>query len=235
MTESTGSFTRLRQNHPIFFWGALCVVTLLLLASVAVASRVPRYRRDAALIDANMSARERATRDRILESRSRRAGLAVALLRRELRLKALAQNGLHLAIDTEDSTLSLRHGAATLRQTRIEIGPDSIVHAPDGRTWRFVRAVGERRLVDKQKDPDTPIPEWVYISRGVSVPSEAQRRIEHGNGRYLLRLDDGTEIYSRPDVGPLAEGTKPGDFVASEKDLGAIFGAVGEDTPVYIY
>jgi hypothetical protein len=235
MTESTSSFTQLRRDHPIFFWGTLCVVVLMLLASVAVGSRVPRYRRDATLIDGNMSAREKATRDRILESRSRRATLAVALLRRELRLKALAENGLHLAIDTEDSTLALRHGAATLRQAHVEIGPDSTIHAPDGRTWRFVRAVGERRLVDKETDPDTPIPEWVYISRGAPVPSESERRIEGANGHYLLRLDDGTEIYSRPETGPLADGVKPGDFVASEKDLGAIFAAVGKDTPVYIY
>jgi hypothetical protein len=235
MTEPDRSFTRLRRDHPVFFWGTLGVILVLLSASAAVAARVPEYRRDARVLDRQMSERERATRDRVLESRSRRTALAIALLRRELRLKAMQQKGLHLAVNTEESTLALRHGAATLREVHLEVGRDSIVHAPDGRTWRFVRAVGERRLAEKEAGSDEPIPEWVYISRGVPVPPEAERRVEGGNGKYILHLDDGTEIYSRPEAGPLAEGVKPGDFVASEDDLRAIFDAVSVDTPVYIY
>jgi hypothetical protein len=235
MTEPDRSFTRLRRDHPVFFWGTLGIILLLLSASVAVASRVPGYRRDARVLDQQMTARERATRDQVLESRSRRAALAVALLRRELRLKALQQKGLYLAVNTKDSTLALRHGSATLRQIHVDIGRDSIIRAPDGRSWRFVRALGERHLVGKETGSDDPIPEWVYISRGAAVPPEAERRVEGGNGEYILRLDDGTEIYSRPEAGPLAEGVKPGDFVASESDLRAIFGAVKTDMPVYIY
>jgi hypothetical protein len=235
MTDSDRSFSRLRRDHPVFFWGTLGIIVLLLGASVAVAARVPEYRRDARVLDRQMTARERATRDRVLEARSRRAELAVALLRRELRLKALQQKGLHLAVNTEESTLALRHGAATLRQIHLDVGRDSIVRAPDGRTWRFVRAIGERRLAEKETASDEPIPEWVYISRGVPVPPESERRVDGGNGRYRLRLDDGTEIYSRPEAGPLADGVKPGDFVASESDLRAIFDAVKVDTPVYIF
>jgi hypothetical protein len=235
MTEPDRSFNRLRRDHPVFFWGTLGIIVLLLSASVTVASRVPGYRRDARTLDRQMTERERATRDQVLESRSRRAELAVALLRRELRLKALQQKGLHLAVNTEKSTLALRHGSATLREIHLDIGRDSIVRAPDGRTWRFVRALGERRLVGKETSPDEPIPEWVYVSRGEPVPPEAERRVEGGNGQYVLHLDDGTEIYSRPETGPLAEGVKPGDFVASESDLRAIFDAVTADMPVYIY
>jgi hypothetical protein len=235
MTEPDRSFTRLRRDHPVFFWGTLGIIVLLLSASAAVASRVPAYRRDARVLDQQMTERERATRDQVLEARSRRAALAVALLRRELRLKALQQKGLYLAVNTEKSTLALRHGSATLREVHLDVGRDSTIRAADGRTWRFVRAVGERRLAAKERGSDEPIPEWVYISRGQPVPAEAERRVEGGNGEYILRLDDGTEIYSRPDQGPLAEGVKPGDFVASESDLRAIFDAIKVDTPVYIF
>lgn len=235
MTESTHSFARLRRDHPAFFWGTLATILLLLVASAAVAARVPRYRRDAVLLDGQMDQRERAIRDRILDARSQRATLAIALLRREMRLRSLQQNRLHLAIDTAKSTLALRHGGATLREIHVGIGRDSVIRAPDGRTWRFVRPIGERRLASKEAGSDAPIPEWVYVSRDQPVPPEAERRLEDGNGHYILHLDDGTEIYSRPHAGPLAGGVKPGDFVASEKDLGAIFGAVGEDTPVYIF
>jgi hypothetical protein len=235
MAESTGTFARLRQEHPVFFWGTLGIVLLMLAASVAVGARVPRYQRDAGLLDRQMNEQERATRDQILQARSQRATLAVALLRRELRLKALEQKELHLAIDTDASTLALRHGGATLREIHLEIGPDSTIHGPDGRTWRFVRALGERTVAARLSDSDAPIPEWVYVGRGEPVPPADQRRIPNGTPHYILRLDDGTEIYSRPESGPFAQGAKPGSFAATEEDLGAIFDAVGPDTPVYIF
>ena len=234
MTESDRSSPSLRRDHPLFFWGMLGLLALLLGASAAVAMRVPGYRHEAALFDRQMDQQERATRDQVLESRARRSALAIALLRRELHLKSLEQKGLHLAIDTQAQTLALRHGRATLRQVHVDVGRDSVIRAADGRTWRFVRAVGERRLAAKQTDPDGPVPEWVYVSRGQPVPPEAERR-DGGTGHYLLRLDDGTEIYSPPKSGPLAEGVKPAAFAVREADLRAIFDAIKLDTPVYIY
>ena len=53
--------------------------------------------------------------------------------------------------------------------------------------------------------------------------------------RVTMRLDDGTEIYSKPSAGPLADTVKPAAFMARARDLAAIFDAVSEDTPVYIY
>lgn len=235
MSDGKRSLSRLRQDHPFFFWGTLGIVLLMLAATAAVAVRIPTYQRDAALLDQQMDAQEKAVRDRILQARGQRAELAVALLRRELRIKALQQKGVHLAINLEDSTLSLRHGKATLRQVPVAIGPDSIIRAPDGRTWRFVRGLGERHLDEKQVSPDTPIPEWVYISRGEPVPPEEERSIEGGMGHYILKLDDGTEIYSKPRRGPLAEQVRPAGFMVEEKDLRAIFDAIKTQAPVYIY
>ena len=201
-----------------------------------VAVRVPQYRREAAEIDRQMSQQERQTRDELLAARTQRTELGIALLQRELRLKALEEKGLHLAINIEDSTLSLRHGPATLRQVRVQIGGDSVINAPNGQSWRFVSALGERHVQDKDVGGTYTIPEWVYLSRGQPVPAEAERRVDGGLGRYVLRLDDGTEIYSRPSEGPFAEGVKPASFVVeSEADLRAIFDAIGQDTPVYIY
>jgi hypothetical protein len=70
---------------------------------------------------------------------------------------------------------------------------------------------------------------------GPARASRRGRRIDGGSGRYVLRLDDGTEIYSRPEEGPLATGVKPGAFVADEEGLQVIFEALEIDTPVYIY
>jgi hypothetical protein len=99
-----------------------------------------------------------------------------------------------------------------------------------------VRGLGERHLVEKQRDPVYEVPEWVYVSRGMPLPPPAERRVEGGLGRYVLRLDDGTEIHSRPASGPLATGVHPGGFIVeNESDLGAIFDGLEVDTPVYIY
>jgi hypothetical protein len=236
MPDSKPSLGGLRRDHPIFFWGSMVVMLLLLGAAGMVAVRVPQYRNEAADLDRRMSEEERATRDQLLAAQTRRAELGIALLQRELRLKALEETGLHLAISTDDSMLSLRHGPATLRQARIQIGGDSVITAPNGQSWRFVSALGERHVEDKVVGGSYTIPEWVYLSRGQPVPAEDERRIEGGLGRYVLRLDDGTEIYTRPEDGPFAQGVKPASFVVEgEADLRAIFDAIGKDTPVYIY
>ncbi|MBW3630117.1 MAG: hypothetical protein KY464_12565 [Gemmatimonadetes bacterium] len=236
MPDSKPSFRGLRSEHPIFFWGTTLVIVFLLGAAAMVAIRVPQYRSEAAEIDRRMSEEERATRDQLLQARTQRTELGIALLQRELRLKALEEKRLHLAISMEDSTLYLRHGPATLRQVRVQIGGDSVINAPSGQSWRFVSALGERHVADKDVGGTYTIPEWVYLSRGQPVPSEGERRIEGGLGRYVLRLDDGTEIYTRPREGPFAEGVKPASFVVEgESDLRAIFDAIGKDTPVYIY
>jgi hypothetical protein len=235
MADIRSAVGQLRRDHPIFFWGMASLAGLLLVLTLVIAVRIPQYARQMAMMDGELDDAERETRDRILHSRTRRSELALALLQRELRLKALEEQEIHLAVNTEDSTLSLRHGDATLRQIPLAIGGDSVITAPDGRTWRFVRALGERHLREIENNPAVTIPEWIYISRGQPVPAEEDRRIEGGSGRYLLRLDDGTEIYSRPDEGPLATGVKPGAFMAEEEDLQAIFDALETDTPVYIY
>lgn len=235
MSEPRPSNRGLRREHPLFFWGTLAVVGLFIAAAAVVASRVPRYRAETEHFNSQLTAAQRATRDSLLQHQQKRTQLAVAVLRRDMRIRSLENKKRHLAIVLEDSVLELRHGRATLRRARLTIGPDSTIRAPDGRTWRLVRPVGERKIADKQNTPTYTIPEWVYVSRGQPVPPEGERRVRGGLGTYVLRLDDGTEIYSQPSAGPLAETVKPAAFMARARDLAAIFDAVGEDTPVYIY
>lgn len=219
----------------MFFWGTLVLAGLFVAAAAAVALRVPKYRAETSQFNQQLTAAQRATRDSLLAHQQKRTQLAVAVLRRDMRIRSLDNSKRHLAIVLEDSMLELRQGRATLRKARLTIGPDSTVRAPDGRTWRLIRPVGERKIAERQNSPTYTVPEWVYVSRGQPVPAEAEREVEGGLGRYVIRLDDGTEIYSKPTAGPLAETVKPGAFMAASRDLGAIFDAVDEDTPVYIY
>jgi hypothetical protein len=224
-----------RKAHPFFFWGMTAVVALFVAATAVVAMRIPRYRNETHEIQSLMSAQEKATQDRVLNSRARRSDLAIALLQRELRIKSLQQKGLHLAIDTKDSVLYLRNGHAVLRQVKVAIGPDSTVQARDGRTWRMVRALGERELDRKEDAPVLTVPEWVYVAQGQPVPPEDQRQVAGGLGAYVLTMDDGTQIYSAPSAGPFRDTVIPGAFMVRGRDLAAIFGAIQPGIPVYIY
>jgi len=226
---------RFRDRHPVFFWGMAALIALLVTATAAVGVRVVRYNREAAQISQQMTAAQRETRDELLATKARRTRLAVAVLQRDLRVRSLENRERHLAVVLADSVLELRHGAATLRRARIAIGPDSVVRAPDGRTWRFVRGIGERRIAQLLRSPVYTVPDWVYVSRGQAVPAGGERSVPGGLGEYVIRLDDGSEIYSQPQAGPLKDAVKPAGFMAQAGDLAAIFDAVGEETPVYIY
>src|SRR5687768_1589846 len=98
MTEPRLTLSTLRREHPVFFWGTAALILVLLSGSALIAVRVPQYQREAAALARQMDAEERATRDQILESRARRSELAVALLQREMRLKALQEKEIHLAV-----------------------------------------------------------------------------------------------------------------------------------------
>ena len=219
----------------MFFWGVVALISLLVIAAAAVGVRIPRYNHQADEIASRMTAEQRATRAELMAHRQKRTQLAVAVLQRDMRIRSLSTRQRHLAIVLKDSVLELRQGRATLRRARLAIGADSIVRAPDGRSWRFVRGVGERHIATLQQNPAVTIPEWVYVSRGQPVPPEAQRRVAGGMGAYVITLDDGTAIYSQPREGPLKDAVVPAGFMAQARDLAAIFEAVKEDTPVYIY
>ena len=235
MSEPRPHRRGLRKEHPVFFWGTLLLAGLFIAGTAAIAMRVPRYRAETQHFNSQLTAAERATRDSLLQAQQKRTQLAVAVLRRDMRIRSLETRKRHLAIVLEDSVLELRMGRATLRRAKLTIGADSTVRAPDGRTWRLIRPVGERKIAERQNTPTYTVPEWVYVSRGQPVPPEDERKVRGGLGTYVIRLDDGTEIYSQPSSGPLKDTVKPGAFMARARDLAAIFDAVGEDTPVYIY
>lgn len=235
MEETAPRRDGFRREHPVFFWGTAALIALLVIGSLAVGMRIPRYNREADQITSRMTAEQKRTQAELTQNRQRRTQLAVAVLQRDMRIKSLETKQRHLAIVLADSMLELRQGRATLRRAKLSIGADSIVRGQDGRTWRFVRGVGERHIARLAQNPTITVPDWVYVSRGQAVPPEGDRRVAGGMGAYVITLDDGTTIYSQPGAGPLKDAVIPAGFMAQARDLAAIFDAVKEDTPVYIY
>ncbi|HKP74747.1 MAG TPA: hypothetical protein VJT67_04355 [Longimicrobiaceae bacterium] len=235
MDETAPRQSSFRTEHPVFFWGVVALISLLVIAAAAVGVRIPRYNHQADEIASRMTAEQRRTRQELMANRQQRTRLAVAVLQRDMRIRSLETRQRHLAIVLKDSVLELRQGRATLRRAKLSIGPDSIIRAPDGRSWRFVQGVGERHIATREQNPTITIPDWVYVSRGQPAPPEGQRRVAGGMGAYVITLDDGSKIYSQPRDGPLKDAVIPAGFMAQARDLAAIFDAVKEDTPVYIY
>jgi hypothetical protein len=235
MDETAPRRTAFRGEHPLFFWGIVGLISFFVIAAASLGVRTYRYNRQAEEIASRMTAEQRRTRAELMVHQRKRTQLALAVLERDMRIRSLETRQRHLAIVLKDSVLELRQGRATLRRAKLSIGPDSIVRAPDGRSWRFVRGVGERHIATLQQNPTITIPDWVYVSRGQPVPPESQRHVAGGMGAYVITLDDGTEIYSQPREGPLKDAVIPAGFMAQARDLAAIFDAVKEDTPVYIY
>ena len=131
-----------RREHPVFFWGSVALIAIFVAAAAAVAMRIPRYNRETEMFTAQMTAAQKQTQTELLQNRQRRTQLAVAVLQRDMRIRSLQTAKRHLAIVLKDSVLELRQGRATLRRAKLTIGPDSIIRAPDGRQWRFVRGMG---------------------------------------------------------------------------------------------
>lgn len=235
MEQETPTKAGFRREHPVFFWGTVALISLFVIAAAVAVKRATDYSTDAEQIAQRMTEEQRRTRDELLSHRQKRTQLAVAVLQRDMRIRSLQNNKRHLAIVLKDSVLELRQGRVTLRRAKVSIGPDSIIRAPDGRTWRFVQGVGERHITRREQNPTVTIPEWVYVSRGQPVPSESERRLSGGMGSWVITLDDGTTIYSQPRSGPLKDTVIPAGFMTHGRDLGAIYDAVNEDTPVYIY
>jgi hypothetical protein len=98
MDETAPRRTGFRAEHPVFFWGTVALIALLVIGAAAVGARIPRYNHEADEIASRMTAEQRRTRAELMEHRQKRTQLAVAVLQRDMRIKSLQTRQRHLAI-----------------------------------------------------------------------------------------------------------------------------------------
>jgi hypothetical protein len=79
------------------------------------------------------------------------------------------------------------------------------------------------------------VPDWVYVDRGLPVPSD--RQLPGALGPLAIFLDSGAVLYSRPAVGPLSDASYvlPGSIRAEASDFEAIRDNLEPGMPVYFH
>jgi hypothetical protein len=211
------------------------LLSLLLLASgaldAALLQRRNRYIDETARLRDGMSAIERQRADAILASEEDQSGLMLELMRRQ----AAGDDALHLAIDTDSSTVLLERGGALLRRFSARVGPERRVGVPPD-TQQVSVPRGTRRIEKLLGPTDAfELPAWLWIDRGLPVPTD--RAVAGWVGPDAIVTSGGTLIYALPASGPLADSSyvMPGAIRAPAADLAAIRANLARGTTVYFF
>lgn len=224
-------WSEFREAYPRIVTAMALGVLLLILVDVVLLFKRSQYHRESAQARGSMSTLEKQRADSLLESEEGRAALMLAMVRQQ----SATERGLNLAVSLEEGTMDLQREGSQLRQMRVEIGPEAVIGQEPGAV-RVTAPLGKRRVarvVDASYVWEAP--DWLYLQRGHSVP--ASRGIKGGLGRIAVLLDDGTPLYSRPAVGPLADESYvlPGGVRMDAGDLVAIRENLTAGLPVYFF
>ena len=193
--------------------------------------RRQRYLDEAARLRTGMSAIEAKRADAILSAEADQSGLMIQLMRQQ----AAGDNAIHLAINTDSSSVALESGLAQLRVFHADIGPErrvgvspDTVHVTVPRGTRSI----ERILLATDR---FELPAWLWTDRGLPIP--AQRSEAGWTGPGAIVTTGGTLIYSTPASGPLADSSyiMPGAIRLPVADLNAIRGSLARGMKVYFF
>ena len=222
---------RMRRTHPtLFFIVAFGFVALFTFDGWMIVRR-RAYDREIARLRSSMTALELRRTDQIVSRDKDKLLLALELIRRPARLEL----ALHLAISVDSGIMYLERDGALLRAMPVQIGPERRVGIPPD-TVPLATPRGRRtiaRVLSAADAWDTPV--WVYVDRGIAVPTN---RVERGAlGPVAVILDGGTVIYSTPTTGALNDSgyVLPGAVRARAEDLRAIVSSLSAGMRVYFY
>ncbi|MFN2399850.1 MAG: hypothetical protein ABR543_14615 [Gemmatimonadaceae bacterium] len=217
--------------------GFLAVFAIVLAALLAVDGwlvyKRVRYQREVARLRAGMSDFERKQTDAVLASEEQRFQIMMALLRRQARL----DKEIHLAISVDSGRLYLEREGALLRDVQADIGPEKRVGVPPDTVMMAIPRGA--RTVERVLGGNAgwQVPGWVYMDRGLAVPTGSDRTVKGALGPVAIVLNGGTVIYSPPKNGPLNDSSyvMPGGVRVAENDLKAIVPNIKPGTSVYFY
>jgi hypothetical protein len=217
--------------YPRIVAGMVLGIAILLLTDLVVVYKRVQYGLELARMRGAMTETERRRVDAIAASEGNRLAIAVELARRQ----ALGDTALHLSVDTQNGLLCLERQGARLREVPVRVGREATVGTPPDAVL-LAPPLGKRsvaRVVDGAYR--WPVPDWVYVDRGLPVP--ADRQIPGALGPVAIILDSGALLYSRPAVGPLSDVSYvlPGSVRAEASELEAIRADLQPGMAVYFH
>ena len=190
-----------------------------------------------ALAAASALARPGARSEASADGSASYAALSQDVVKIKKELAALVPADPYIVVDTKKNLISFRRGGETLHEALCSTGCDSVLTAPDGRTWRFSTPTGTFRVKRKIKNPTWVKPDWAFIEEGKPVPkgNNPDRFDDTAMGSFALDFGGGYYIHGTLYRRLLGENITHGCVRVADEDLAPIFEKSKVGTLVYIF
>ena len=140
----------------------------------------------------------------------------------------------YLVLDRSSRRFAFKFADRVVRDGSFDIGAPDRISDRRGATWSFPPLTGAFSVEEKLEHADWQPPAWVYVMNREKPPANPPV-VRDGLGRYVLQLSGGYVIHSQPPPESPLKAAKPGSFMFSEQDLGAIWRRVNPGTRIYIF
>jgi hypothetical protein len=140
----------------------------------------------------------------------------------------------YLVIDTQSRKLTLRVGDRIVREATLQAGAPRPILTASGEKVAPAPLSGAFTVRQKLERASWKPPAWIWSAAGLPVPTPLTD-VPGGLGRYVVVLTEEVVLHSPPPPESPLKGAKPGSFLVSEADLGAIWKRIGPETRVYVF
>lgn len=152
------------------------------------------------------------------------------------RLERLVPGGRIVVIDSARGRLRVLRDGVEERAAACSAGSGTILIEPGDRVWVFDTPLGERRVIEKRRNPVWTKPDWAFVEEGTLPPKRwAERRDDVSLGDYALSLGDGYLIHGTLFQSLLGQPVTHGCIRLGDEDLEYVWRTVGVGTRVYLY
>lgn len=165
------------------------------------------------------------------------AGSETQAARLQRRLERFAPDGVWVTIDTYGNRLRVMKDDRPVREAVCSTGSGVVLRDPrTERTWIFDTPLGERRVIEKRRNPVWTKPDWAFIEEGYVPPEDwSLRRDDFSLGDYALYLGDGYLIHGTIFQTLLGRPVTHGCIRLGDDDLEYVYRTVPYGARVYLY
>lgn len=143
----------------------------------------------------------------------------------------------YLHVDVSERRLSVMRGPDVLYRFPVAVGKGyHLRHRDETGGWVFETPTGVFTVGRREEDPVWYAPDWFYVEKGLSVPSEdAPSRYFPGEmGEYALYLGDGLAIHGTKVQSSVGRASSHGCMRLSKKGISTVYPLVRVGTKVII-